>query len=431
MKLISLIHKNKKYVNGDYIINNAPIYFKGFRGSRDLIKKKNMNNDKYVFARMVNNKWIITDGKSPKVDKVFFKQSLIKTIPELNKKLDDKVVDNKDIEKAPELIHLKDEEKFKDNQGNILEIETRGIREHDKIYFKVKDVALAFDIKRLQDVLIDKNKNYNHFIDYVYFICNNSTNSVKKTSKKSDDKTTVKKELFLTYQGILRVLFVSRNNKTTHFISWATDILFTVQMGNIEQKDKLISQIKGVSYNSIQELFSINARELPCIYLTVFNTVKVLRNVMNIDKSIPDDAIVYKFGLTKSFGIRKNGHKSEYKELDKLIVMKLAYYTYIDPLYISEAETEIKTLLEDYKIKYENHDELVVIPNNMLKFIKKIYENLGMKYSGHTAEFNKKINELELVINNLKKDNEIQKEKYENLVLKKEIEMMKLQLEIK
>jgi hypothetical protein len=233
-------------------------------------------------------------------------------------------------------------------------------------------------------------------------------------------------------------------------------LIFTVQMGSVEQKDKLVSQVKGVSYNAIQELFSINARELPCVYLTAFNTVKTLRNAMNIDKNIPDDSLVYKFGLTKSFESRKNGHKSEYKELDKLIDMKLAYYTYIDPLYISEAECEFKSILEDYKLNYENHDELIVIPNNMLKFIKKIYENLGMKYSGHTAEFNKKIIELELIIHNLKKDNEklqlnhmidlqkeqhnnmmlnnkleLQKEKYENEILKKEVEMMKLQLQYK
>lgn len=304
-------------------------------------------------------------------------------------------------------------------------------------------------MNNLENNIQKEHTTYNNDIDYKFFICDKKYNILNNTSKKNNDKTTVKKELFLTYQGILRVLFVSRNNKTSHFISWATDILFTVQMGTTEQKDKLVSQVKGVSYAAIQELFSINARELPCVYLTAFNTVSVLRNTMNIDKNISDDAVVYKFGLTKSFESRKNGHKSEYKELDKLIDMKLAYYTYIDPLYISEAENEIKSTLEDYKINYENHDELVVIPNNMLKMVKKIYENIGMKYSGHIAVFNKKITELEIIISNLKKDyeklqlnhtielqkerheRELQKEKYENELLKKEVELMKLQLKYK
>ena len=168
---------------------------------------------------------------------------------------------------------------------------------------------------------------------------------------------------------MLRCLFVSRNNKTDYFIDWATKTLFVAQMGTIEQKDILVSKIKGVSYKAIQELFSINARDMPCVYLTAFNTVGVLRKEMNIDMKYKDDDIVYKFGLTKSFEIRKNGHKSEYKKIENLIDMKLVQYTYIDPLYISEAENEIKNMLEEYKITWENHDELVVIPNNMLKII--------------------------------------------------------------
>ena len=54
--------------------------------------------------------------------------------------------------------------------------------------------------------------------------------------------------------------------------------------------------------------------------------------------------------------------------------MKLVYFTYIDPLYISQAELEIKNLLNDYKLypEWENHEELIIIPNNLLKIIKTI-----------------------------------------------------------
>ena len=31
---------------------------------------------------------------------------------------------------------------------------------------------------------------------------------------------------------MLKILCVSRNNKTTHFIKWATETLFTCQMGS-------------------------------------------------------------------------------------------------------------------------------------------------------------------------------------------------------
>jgi hypothetical protein len=424
-----LKYNNKTYINGEIILKNAPIYSKGCRSVRDLVKKKKITDTDFIYARLKDNEWNKTEGKSAKFDKVFLLKSIIDSISELNN--NETITDDKGIEKAPGLIHLKDEEKFQDNEGNILDIETRGERNVDKIYFKVKDVSKTFNIESLyRHIIDDERKSYIENEEYKYFICEKTGNWEKKSTKKSNNKTTIKKELFLTYQGMLRVLFVSRNNKTSKFIKWATKTLFTTQMGTDEQKNKLVSQIKGVSYESIQELFSINARELPCVYLTAFNTVNKLRKEMDIGKEHSDDSIVYKFGLTKSFETRKNGHNSEYKKLDNLIEKKLVYFSYIDPLYISEAEMEIKNLLSDYKIEWDNHDELVVIPNNMLKFVKKIYENIGMKYSGHTAEFNKKINDLNMEILKKDKDHEIELLKKDNKIqaLEKDNEILQLKL---
>lgn len=419
----SISHENKKYVNGDYILKNAPIYSKGCRSSRDLLKKKEIPNTSFIFVREKDNKWVVTDGKTVKFDKVFISKAFIKSIPELNEKQVN-ITDDKGIEKAPKLIKLNENEMFKDANGNIIDIETRGEREHDKIYFKVKDVAIGFNMERLKDTLTDKNTKYIENIHYKYFMLNSTHVSGSKTNKNTDAKTTINKELFLTYVGMLRILFVSENNKTSHFISWATKTLFTVQLGTTEQKDKLVSQIKGVSYENIQELFSINARSLPCVYLTAFNTVEKLRTSMNIDEKYANDSIVYKFGLTKSFESRKNGHKSEYKNIDN-IDMKLVYYTYIDPLYVSEAETEIKNLLSDYKLDWNNHDEIVVIPYSLNKIVKTIYENIGMKYSGHTSEFNKQINELNIKIYELQNKELSLMKDIDNLTLlhKKEIEI--------
>ena len=412
--MICINYNNENYIEGGYILLNAPIYSKGCRSSRDLIKKKIIESIKYIYARLKENIWIITDGKSVKFDKVFFKKSFINTIPELKtkKESDDIITDQKDIEKAPNIIKLDDIEKFKDENNNIIEIETRGERSINKIYFKVKDVMKGFQMECLNKTIIDKYTKYIEGIHYKYFNCIKIQDIVKVT-----DKITIKKELFLSYHGILRVLFVSENNKTEPFIKWATETLFTVQLGSTEQKDKLVSYIKGVSYDSIQELFSINARSLPCVYLTAFNTVDKLKDVMNINNNFSNDSVVCKFGLTKSFINRKNGHKSEYKKLEKLIDMKLVYFTYIDPLYISEAETEIKNLLIDYKFEYDNHDEIVIIPNNMLKIIKTIYENIGMKYSGHTQEFNKQIQDLNIKILELQNKETMYIKDIENLTL--------------
>ena len=44
-------------------------------------------------------------------------------------------------------------QKFKDENGNIIEIETRGERSVDKIYFRVKDVMEGFCLDRLDEFI--------------------------------------------------------------------------------------------------------------------------------------------------------------------------------------------------------------------------------------------------------------------------------------
>lgn len=365
---------------------------------------------------------------------------------------------NREIKMAPPIIYLEDYEKFRNDDGNVIEIETRGSRNVESIYFKVKNVMEGFEMKSLYKTIIDERKSYTINIDYVYFLC------FAIGESKKNKKNKIIKELYLTYTGILRALMISRSGKASKFINWATKTLFIVQMGTEKQKNKLTLKIKGVSYESIQELFSINARTMPCIYLTAFNKVGPLREIMKIGDNYNDDDIVYKFGLTKSFKERKNGHKNEYKELLDNIDMKLVCFSFIDPIYINDAESDLKSLLSKYKLNYENHNELVVISNDILKLVKIIYENLAGKYSGHTEEFNRKVNELTNIIREkeieierlenkykfdvqnekniynqlqltsacaleLQKERsalELQKEKYENELLRKEIELIKL-----
>ena len=105
----------------------------------------------------------------------------------------------------------------------------------------------------------------------------------------------------------MRVLFVTRNNKTDKFQKWAIETLFTVHMGDAASKNKLASKITGVPYESIQQFFSASATPLPCIYLIHLNDVKTLRSHMNIPPTYTDDMIVFKYGQTKDFEDRKTG----------------------------------------------------------------------------------------------------------------------------
>jgi len=178
-------------------------------------------------------------------------------------------------------------------------------------------------------------------------------------------------------------------------------ILFTVQFGTEKQKNKLVSTMKGISYDIIHDLFSRNARSMPCIYLISLNKVSELRELMNIDKSIDGNSIVYKFGLSKTFENRTYKHKSEFKELTEKIDLNLVLYTYIDPLYCFEAEKALSNFISNKKINYKNFTELVVIDDGDMETVKMFFENIGNKYSGHTEDFNNQIKSLNNTINGL------------------------------
>jgi hypothetical protein len=430
-----IILEDQPYYLSNEVYVFDPSFFPGCQiNMRLMIDKKNLKPNDYVFAYIKNEKWILSNMKYARAKLLLTTEWVENNVPKMiiyMRKNDKKMTTNPLIEDvndlydappAPPILYLNDDEGFKDMNGNTLDIEVRGERDHKKCFFKVKDVSIAFDMPKLSSTLTHKNNitetnnKYMMNVHYKYFTIN----------KKDNPVNTIVKEIFLTYKGMLKVLYSSRSGNAELFQDWAEEILCTSQMGTVEQKNKLVSKLKGVSYDNIQELFSVHAREMPCIYLTALNTVGILRNEMKIDSIYADQDIVYKFGLTKSFERRKNEHNQEFKILDHLIDKKLVCYTYIDPLYLSEAEMEIKNLLEDNKIKWDQHDEIVVIPNQLMKYVKKGYESIGMKYAGHTAEFNKRILQLEMEIQQLKL-------KHENeLALKdKDIQMLNKEIEFK
>jgi hypothetical protein len=196
----SIFINKEEYVLSDDLFIKAPIYCKESRNARELIRKNKITD--FVFAKPDDkNNWSITNGKSYKYDKILIKKLFIDTIKELN---DDKPGIKDNVESAPKIINLLDNEKFQDNDGNIIDIETRGERTVDKIYFKVKDVMKGFEINELNKTLISFNSVYKIDEHYKYFNC-------RKFVKNNNYTRSIKKELFLTYMGFLRLIHVSRN----------------------------------------------------------------------------------------------------------------------------------------------------------------------------------------------------------------------------
>jgi hypothetical protein len=419
----AIIINNKKYTLVDNVIKNSPIFCKGVRSSRDFIKRKLIEPKYYIFARCINDEWTVNEGKSPKYDRVLIRNVCLSKLEPYMKEINNENVISNGVEKAPEIVDLEDEEKFIDENGNVLEIETRGSRECDKIYFKVKDVSIGFDMDNLQNIIIKNNTKYTSDIDYKFFMCNKKNNVLIKTGKKQQ----VTKELFLTYEGMLRVLFVSKNNKVNQFVKWATEKLFTIQMGTQIQKTELVSKILGTNATNVIEVFNTQANSIPVTYFFTLGTVKDLRKSMSINDTYDDDQIVSIYGYTKDIVRRTREHAKYYKQF-KGVDLKLKYQSYVDPQYLSNAEKDISDYVDDINCRFEfkSEKEIIIVNSKQMKRFESQYKSVSKKYMGHitdlVSELNVERHKNELLVEQHK--NEVQK--YENMLLKKDLEIMKL-----
>jgi len=428
---------SKKYYNADELLIQQPILFKGCRNSRAILEKKGLDEDKYIYVKMIDGKCKKCDGSSKKWDKLYLLKDWV----------DEELEETEIIEDAPGVIDLDDNEKFMDDDGNVLEIETRGEREVDKCYFKLDDVGTGFQMKSLHRTVTDDRNDYEKGKHYIYFNSNKSVSNRVATNKKT---------IYLTYMGVLRVLFVSKSGNTKLFVTWATETLFTAQMGTSASKKKLASSVLGVTVADLKAVFSKTNYVLPVIYLFTLGTVKDLRKTFHINENYKDDLIVAKIGMTKDIERRAGEHQKEYGKL-KNVNIELAHYDYVDCQYISSAETDLKDILNglNLMLDHEKYDELIIFNKGQLPMIKKQYNQISKSYIGHIAELVTRIktlederklmkvehaNELMKHTNELMKTehaNELMRAQYalickdhENEMVKKDMELLKKDMEI-
>ena len=417
-----IIINKEEYISSDVLFEKAPVYCKLSRTGRDLIKKKKITD--YIFAKLINKVWCVSDGKSYKYDKIFIKKSFYDTIPEV--KQDKVIVDDNNIPLAPDIIYLDDSEKFKDENGVCVEIETRGTRKVDSIYFKVKDVSISFKMDNLSDNIIDtKRSSYINEIDYKYFNCHKTGISCNKTNK---IKNIIKKELYLTYEGILRVLFASHSPNVKPFIKWAAETLFIVQMGKSEQKQTLSASLLGLNTQTIKDVFNSSSNKTPTVYLFNIGSANQLLKT-DIYK---DDDILCKYGCTDDISRRTSEHERNFKKQYNVDIT-LLLYSIIDPQYIFDAETNIRQYFKSNKISSDDKSELIVINNKNINQIKQHYKMIQNSYIGRYEEINNKIIELEKHILKLKhqielKDKDLELKQKDILLANQKNELLEMKL---
>lgn len=298
-------------------------------------------------------------------------------------------VEGEGVENAPQILYLDDGEKFHDADGNVIEIETRGERHEDKIYFKVKDVSIGFEMPKLNIILTKNDSGYKRYHDYkVMFIREGLTYS---------ESCTIKKCLFLTYEGLLRVLFVSRNKNATLFRKWATTKLFTIQMGTREQKVKLGAEILNTSPRTLKAVLDKHAANFPSIYLMSLGKVRELRETFGIPADKLDDSKVYKFGFTEDLSRRVIELENQYSKI-KGVTISMGTFHVVDTKYTSEAENKVRELCGAFEVRInktvQGFNELVVLDDKQFAIVRDLYSKYGENFAGATLGLQKQIVEL-------------------------------------
>lgn len=316
---------------------------------------------------------------------------------------------------APPIIHLSDAEKFHDSDGNVIEIETRGERHEDKIYFRVKDVSIVFEMPSLNHVLVNEG-GYKRGIDYMTF--NRYTNNVSKNTNKPSNPA-----LYLTYEGLLHVFFTSRGKNASLFKKWATHIIFTIQMGSKEQKVKLGTDLCNIPLKTYKAIFESHTSNFPSIYLLSLGKVRNLRATFGISDTIPDDSVVYKYGFTRDFARRIGEHQQAYSKLPGVTV-DVKWFQNIDIKYLSEAENEVEEECSAYgtRLHVPDYKELIALNDRQFEHMQKSYRRIGKEYAGATAELNEKIEELRAQI----KDMQMQ---HRHALLEKDMEIQRVTMQ--
>jgi len=461
------------YYNSKDLQAFKPEYYYGCVSKpRNIITKKGIPNWEYVYATFVESlkKWnLSTEGckkaqlliskqwvddnyfkpssSSSTIDKkktIIIKKTTLKPQPQLPqtppRKLEEHDVEEveegtgpghqeyqqqeqQEIENAPPLLHLDDSEKFHDADGNIIEIETRGERHRKKIYFKVKDVSVGFGMPSLsKNILrhryVDVENGYEYGLHYKAF---------KRVPSGESNKQEM--TLYLTYKGLLRVLFVSRNKNVDKFQDWAEEKLFTIQMGTRDQKVKLGAEVLNTSPRTLKAIFDKHASTFPSIYLVSLGKVRDLRETFGIPADKPDDSTVYKFGFSEDLSRRVMELESDYSKLPG-VTMQIATFQIIDVKYTSEAESEVRDTCSAFELRVkkttQGKNELIVLDDKQFANLKKLYRRIGDEFAGATLGLQKQVADLKERIKEY--ENEVM---HLNTVIKHKDEMYKKNDELK
>jgi hypothetical protein len=390
-------------------------FFYGCSILKSIIKNKNLSDTDSLFAYKKNEEWNISSNKYNRATFFITEEWAIANVPMMMEIIP---INPYTYDKAPNIVFLQEEEIFKNIDGTIINIEVRGTNEFNKCFFKVKDVSEGFNMPSLYKTLIDTTNTitYEKDIHYKYFII--EKNRQEHTTNRNVSTST--KELFLTYKGMMRLLFCSQIGSTELFQDWATERLFTIQLGNKKAKNSLAANLLGVNSQVIKDVFECNTSETPCIYLITIGNANELLGETKYGK----DDILYKYGKTSDLSRRIAEHTAFYRNMFKVDIT-LKQFSIVEAQFLTSAESDIRSSMEKHTISYKSQEELVVLDKIDLRNTETMYHHIQNSYIGTHKGLHDKMKKLELTIlekNSIIKDKDFEIEKLNTKIKSDSIE---------
>lgn len=422
----------REYYSANELKEKYPEYFRGIRNKiRTIIDIKKIPPGECVYAMLVKKD--LTWKLHPKTVKpaclFISKDWCDEKMFEKSTLSDEEVKVKSKYDIAPPVIEVLDEMMFKDINGEPILIEIRGNLingrlDEDNLYFNADDTSKGFGMPNLCRVIIDDDRDgYIENEDYRKFYVKKSYDAKGSNASFCD----VEIKVFLTYDGVIRFLNVSRHVNSRKFRKWATHILFTHQFGSKEQKQELASQLVGVSYSDYKMIFDTNASAFPCIYIIIIGLVSNLRKKYKISEKYPDNDLVLKFGKADDFKTRLPQHACRANYGPNI---KVLHTQQIDVIHVKSAETALKDYFygrildiptekrvdkeNDTEFISEGKKELFVMSDTKAdnEWLQTILNRIGTNYAGRTKEFK----------------HQLQLKDIENAHLKERVEDLKIQV---
>lgn len=396
---MSLFHFTEYLINGKTYIDlkevrvNCKQYCKGTRSMAQLIERKNLRDT--IYGLIKDGTVVVTETLSRQRGTTFVvKEELAELfIVEANAS---------ELPLAPPVIKDKDLIFFKDEDGGEYDVLMRGERTRKGIYFKMKDVERVFQMKRLDKTLQKEHTGYQVNIDYLWFIVFDGDNVPMQLNGT--------RELYLTYEGLIRVIYRSNSGVASQFRNWIDECVFAMNWGTKEQKIKVATRALNVDAEHLKAIMSKCPTAITCLYL--------------LDILISENGKrVFKYGFTKNLQRRFNEHIKTYGEN-----IKLDTFIFIPELDLSKAEATFRKSISKYQyVEIDGKDELISLCDEAYANVQTMLSTIMSKHCGNFREQNayyqSKYREFEA-------DIIINEERCKRIIAEKDCEVYKLQIQI-